>query len=112
IDAKVPDPVEAVLRRRLRRLDDETRALLEAAAIALGANGDFDLIAHVAGLDAREAERLLRGAAQGGCLGQGVNGAIVFNQELLRRVVYDNISAPARAQMHGRAAEALEAAGL
>ena len=39
VDDEIPDRVEAVLRRRLRRLDEDTRAFLEAAAVALETDG-------------------------------------------------------------------------
>lgn len=108
----VPDRVEAVLRRRLRRLDEETMSFLGAAAVALEASHGIDLIAHVAEIDGKSAERLLRRATERHCLTEDAQGAIVFVQELLRRAVYDDLGARARLGMHGRAAEWLEGAGL
>ncbi len=108
----VPDRVEAVLRRRVRRLDEQTRGFLDAAAVALEAGNRLDLIAHVAGIDSTESSRLLRRAVEARCLAEDAGGGISFVQELLRRVVYEDIGAQSRLLMHGRAAEWLEANGL
>jgi ADP-ribosylglycohydrolase/tetratricopeptide (TPR) repeat protein len=110
--ADVPDRVEAVLRRRVRRLDEETRAFLDAAAVALEASNRLDLIAHVANVDDTQSVRLLRRAVEARCLAEDAGGGISFVQELLRRVVYEDVAAQSRLRMHGRAAEWLEENGL
>jgi ADP-ribosylglycohydrolase/tetratricopeptide (TPR) repeat protein len=111
-DGDVPGGVEAVLRRRVNRLDEETRAFLDAAAIALEASDRLELIAHVAGVEQRQAVRLLLRAVEARCLTEDTKGGISFLQELLRRVVYDGTGVQARRFMHGSAAEWHEEAGL
>jgi ADP-ribosylglycohydrolase/tetratricopeptide (TPR) repeat protein len=111
-DGDVPGGIEAVLRRRVNRLDDETRAFLDAAAVALEASDRLDLVAHVAGVDQREALRILARAVEARCLTEDAKGGVAFLQELLRRVVYEGVGAQARLFMHGAAAEWLEDAGM
>jgi ADP-ribosylglycohydrolase len=111
-DRDVPGGVEAVLHRRVRRLDEDTRDFLQAAAVALEASDRLDLIAHVARVDDRQGLRLLRRAVDARCLTEDAKGGISFMQELLRRVVYDDIGLQSRLFMHGNAAEWLEGAGL
>jgi ADP-ribosylglycohydrolase len=111
-DEDVPDRVEAVLRRRVRRLDDDTRAFLDAASVALEASNQLDLVVQVASNGGGHASQLLRRSVEARCLAEDAAGGISFVQELLRRVVYEDLGRETRLLMHGRAAEWLEEAGL
>jgi ADP-ribosylglycohydrolase len=110
--ANVPPRVQALLRRRLDRTDEDTRAFVEAAAVALEVSHGVDLIAHVGGIDELAAAGGLRRACDAGFLAEDAQGGITFVQELLRRVVYDGIGTSARRIMHARAAEWLEGSDL
>jgi tetratricopeptide (TPR) repeat protein len=111
-EANVPGGIKAVLRRRLRRLDDDVRGFLDAASVALEANDRLDVLVHVAGVDARNGAHLLRRAVEARCLAEDVKGGVKFAQELLRRLVYDGIDRQSRCAMHASAAALLEEAGL
>ena len=108
----VPPRIQAVLERRLARIDDDTRHFLRAAAVALEAGPHVGLIAHVAGVDAPAGQALLRRARAVGCLTDDAAGGTTFVQELLRRVVYEGTDVGERRLLHTRAGEWLEAAEL
>jgi hypothetical protein len=106
----VPIGLREVIRRRLGRFDDATLAVLEAAAVLgqrfdtaelarMSAHSVADVLERVAG---PLAARLLTGA--GSDLG--------FAHDLVRRTLYDGMGAVHRAELHGRAADAIAAAGV
>ena len=107
----VPTRVGAVLRRRLARLDEETRDFLAAASVALDANTRLDLLAHVAEVDGDGINRLLDVAFDSHCLAP-VPGGMTFVQEVLRRVVYGSLTPRHQQRLHARAGAFLEAEGL
>lgn len=111
-DREVPDRVDAVLTRRVARLDAEARRFLDAAAVALEASNRFDLLVRVAEVGAGEASLFLRQAVEARALVEDAAGGVSFIQEVLRRVVYRELGAQARLELHGRAAEWLEHEGL
>ncbi len=103
----LPEGVQAVIQDRLRRLPKPTRGLLAAAAV-LG--GDF-------GLELLEA--VTDEPGQGAAIDQAVASGLVLEAErpdhryrfchtLAREAVYRSLGAGRRAQLHLRAARALE----
>jgi DNA-binding SARP family transcriptional activator len=104
---RLPEGVQAVIQGRLRRLPEPTRDVLAAAAV-LG--GDF-------GLELLEA--VTDEPGQGAAIDQAVASGLVLEAErpgnryrfchtLAREAVYRSLGAGRRAQLHLRAARALE----
>jgi class 3 adenylate cyclase/tetratricopeptide (TPR) repeat protein len=105
----IPDGVRAVVARRLSRLPQEARQLLETAAVA-GLEFDPTLVRAAAGfaeddvltaLDAAVAARLV----------VDVPGPVPrnrFTHALVRSTLYDGLTAARRRSLHRRTAEAIE----
>jgi DNA-binding CsgD family transcriptional regulator len=104
-----PESVREVVARRLARLQPATGDLLELAATA-GAEFELDVLRPVA-----EAELMpaLEEAVSSGMIeelpARGL--AYRFTHELVRRSLYDGLSAVRRAELHLRVGEALERSG-
>jgi DNA-binding CsgD family transcriptional regulator/tetratricopeptide (TPR) repeat protein len=105
-----PEAVREVVSQRLARLGDETTSVLELAAVV---GPDFDLSVLTRGLAIDEPTLL-------GAVDRAVRSGMVvavperplefrFAHELVRRALYDHLSASRRADLHLRAGEALEA---
>jgi DNA-binding CsgD family transcriptional regulator len=106
-----PDAVREVVSQRLARLDAVTIDVLELAAV-VGPEFDLTVLAGGAGSD----EAALLGALDL-ALRSGMVAAVperplgyCFAHELVRRALYDRLTASRRAQLHLRAGEAIEAA--
>ncbi len=108
-DLGTPESVREVVGRRLARLRPETGDLLEVAATA-GAEFDLETLR-----PASDVELL-------GALDEAIASGIIeelpsrrlayrFTHELVRRSLYDGLSALRRAELHLRVGEALERAG-
>jgi DNA-binding CsgD family transcriptional regulator/tetratricopeptide (TPR) repeat protein len=108
-----PDAVREVVSQRLARLDDATTSVLELAAV-VGPEFDLAVLARGVGID----EAALLGAVDRAHR----SGMVVavperpldyrFAHELVRRALYDRLTAPRRAELHLSAGEALEAISL
>jgi hypothetical protein len=103
-DGELPARVDAVLSRRVARLDADVRSFVDAAAVALEASNRFDLLAHVAEAGSGEASQLLRQAVEARALVEDPAGGVSFIQYALRRVVYRELGVNRRRELHGRAA--------
>jgi ADP-ribosylglycohydrolase len=109
---EVPARIDAVLRRRLRHLDGELRAFLDAASVAFDVSHDFDLLADLSGLDEDATRDHLDEAVRRRLLRVDAQGTVGFTQKLLQRVLLEGL-APSRSRaLDLRAAEWLEGAGL
>ncbi len=106
--ADVPDRIEAVLQRRLRRLTEDARSFLEAAAVALDVTNRLDLIAHVAGIGIDTASDRQDKTVRQRFLTEDAQGNVGFAQKLLQRVLYEEIPPRRRTIMNVRAAQWLE----
>ena len=100
---------EAVL-RRVDALDEDQRAVLDAAAI-LGTRVAFDLLAAVTGLDERTLIRHLRALVDSGQLVEDETDVFTFRHALTREAVADAMLGREQRRLHERAFEELKASG-
>ena len=105
-----PESVREVASQRLARLEPQTRDLLELAAVA-GPEFELATLRHAdpSGFEQLDA---LEPAVASGMIEElpAQTLAYRFTHELVRRALYDRLSAVRRAQLHLRIGEALEAA--
>ncbi len=106
-DAAIPDVVADVIRSRLARLPDDTRALLTVAAVA-GREFELRVIQHAADLEEDYLLDLVDSAIATGLLIEG-GSRVRFCHALVRETLYQDLVGLRRARLHRRVAEALEA---
>jgi hypothetical protein len=106
--ASVPTGVRDVLARRLSRLPEPTRRLLETAAV-LGREVDLELVAAVAATPLEDCLDALEPALAHGLLDvpEASPGALRFTHALVREALAAGLSSLRRARLHLRAAEAI-----
>jgi DNA-binding CsgD family transcriptional regulator len=104
-----PESVREVVSQRLSRLAPVTTDLLELAATA-GPEFELVLVRRAAGLEEQALRTALDEAARSGMIEElpGPGLAYRFTHELVRRALYDRLSAVRRAELHLRVGEALE----
>ena len=104
-----PESVREVVARRLARLRPATADLLELAATA-GSEFELDVLRPVADADLLPA---LDEAVSSGMIEELPSRGLAyrFTHELVRRSLYDDLSAVRRAELHLRVGEALERSG-
>jgi predicted ATPase len=105
-----PDSVREVVSQRLARLSPNTTVLLELAA-TVGAEFEFETARRGSGLAEPELLAGLDQAVRSGIIEEltGHRLAYRFTHELVRRAVYDRLTAIRRAELHLRVGEAREA---
>jgi DNA-binding CsgD family transcriptional regulator/tetratricopeptide (TPR) repeat protein len=108
-DFATPESVREVVARRLARLRPATADLLELAATA-GAEFDLDVLRPV---DESELRPALEEAVSSGMIEELPSRGLAFRftHELVRRSLYDGLSAVRRAELHLRVGQALERSG-
>ncbi|MBE3561855.1 MAG: tetratricopeptide repeat protein, partial [Ktedonobacteraceae bacterium] len=109
----LPEPVAAVLERRLSRLSAGCQALLSRAAVLGGSFELNQLLSMAAASDEETVFDLLEEAMQAGLLSEeDGNPRIIYHflHPLIINHLYSRLSAARRMQLHRRAAEAIKAA--
>jgi DNA-binding SARP family transcriptional activator/tetratricopeptide (TPR) repeat protein len=106
--AGVPSSVRDVVRGRLARLPDSTRAVLEVAAIA-GHGFVVDVVGAAAGLDVEDALDALDAALAADVVRVEPDGGLRFAHALIADAVAEDLTAIRRARLHARVATALAA---
>lgn len=104
-----PESVREVVSQRLSRLAPGTTGLLELAASA-GAEFELDVLRRAAGLEETELITALDEAIRSGMIEEAPSRRLAyrFTHELVRRALYDRLTAVRRAELHLRVGEALE----
>jgi ATP/maltotriose-dependent transcriptional regulator MalT len=111
-DLGTPESVREVVGGRLARLQPTTADLLELAATA-GAEFELDVLRPAVGGGQAELLAALDEAVASGMIEELPSPRLAyrFTHELVRRSLYDGLSAVRRAELHLRAGEALERSG-
>jgi DNA-binding CsgD family transcriptional regulator len=106
-----PESVREVVSQRLSRLAPPTIELLEVAGVA-GPEFMLDVVRRAAGLDERSLLEALDEGVRSGMIEEvpATGLAYRFTHELVRRALYDRLSALRRAELHLRVGTALEEA--
>jgi tetratricopeptide (TPR) repeat protein len=105
----VPDTVKEVLAGRLARLGEDARDTLLLAAAA-GPEIDAALLDEASDLSREEVAEALDAALAAHLIREEARG-YAFTHALVREAIYEQVSAPRRALLHGRLAAALERTG-
>jgi class 3 adenylate cyclase/tetratricopeptide (TPR) repeat protein len=106
----IPDTVRDVIARRLSRLSDEARSLLQVAS-AFEGPFRFDVIATVAKLgEERALDGVDEALAAQLLVPAGPADTYLFHHALIRHTLYDHLGPSRRLRLHRQVAEALEQA--
>jgi DNA-binding CsgD family transcriptional regulator/tetratricopeptide (TPR) repeat protein len=105
-----PDTVREVVTQRVARLGEDTTAVLELAAV-IGPEFDLAVLARGTGRDEASLLGSIDLALRSGMVADVPERPLVyrFAHELVRRALYDRLSAPRRVELHLCAGEAIEA---
>jgi DNA-binding CsgD family transcriptional regulator len=106
---RVPESVSAAVAQRLASLDASVTAVLRWAAV-LGTEFSVTDLAVVTARPAGDLIDIVGRAQAAGVVADGERG-LAFRHGLIRQVLYEQMPAAVRATLHGKAAEALAAAG-
>ncbi len=104
----VPASIQHIIEARLDRLDETSRAALQAAA-AIGRSFSFTLLQEIADLTPQQGVALLEEWQQRGLVSEN-EGGYDFRHDQIRSVAYAQLSQARRQYLHGRIAAALESA--
>jgi hypothetical protein len=105
VSGRLPDGVREVIRARLATLSPAARSLLDAASV-LGRTIDLELTARLVELELPVVRDLASEAAHGDVLVEA-GGRTSFSHILIREVLYHELPAARRADLHARVARAL-----
>lgn len=107
----LPNRVQALLNRRLLRLDKDTRTFLEVAATCLESTHEFGAVAPTLKVDEDQALTLLDECSRLGLMTETSPGQVRFVHEAMRLAIYSRIPEVTRRRIHSRAAQWYEANG-
>lgn len=102
----LPTTLADLLLVRLDQLDDDTRTVVRAAAVA-GRRVSHELLAHVVGIDAAGLDRALRAAVERNVLVAVSADSYAFRHALLAEAVYDDLLPGERVRLHATYVAAL-----
>jgi DNA-binding SARP family transcriptional activator len=107
----IPESVNDVLLRRLRRLDDQCRRLLTFAAVS-GREFALDVLEQVSDMTADHIAEHLEHAISAQVINESPApiGRYSFAHALIRGAIYEQLSRTRRARLHRQVGEAIEAA--
>src|SRR5260370_3493530 len=106
----VPENVRLIISRRLRRLDENERHALAAAAV-IGRSFSFQLLSAISQIDVDELFTVIEKAQQMGIIvpsSEGPEKPFTFSHELVRQTLLADIATPRQQQLHARVADAIE----
>lgn len=108
-DAIIPEAVSEVISRRISRLGDDGRRLLQAGSV-IGQEFARDVAILVAAVDPEDALDLLDAAVRARLLEErsGAPGWYAFVHPLVREVLYHGLTVNRQARLHQQVGEALE----
>jgi tetratricopeptide (TPR) repeat protein len=109
-ESDVPENVRLIIGRRLQRLDENEKRVLEAAAV-IGRSFSFQLLAGVSQVDIDELFTVIEKAQQMGIIvpsSEGPERPFTFGHELVRQTLLAGISAPRQQRLHAGVADAME----
>lgn len=102
----LPDDLSHLLLVRLDQIDDATRAVVRAAAVA-GRRVSHALLARVVGLETTALDNALRAAVESNLLTPSADEGYSFRHALLAEAVYDDLLPGERVRLHLAYVEAL-----
>jgi DNA-binding SARP family transcriptional activator/tetratricopeptide (TPR) repeat protein len=107
---RIPPGVRAVIGRRVARLSEQCRSVLDSASV-LGREFGLDALARLGALSRDDLLDLLDEAMVQRVVGEvpGAPGRLRFGHALIRDTLYDELTAARRLRLHRQAGEALEA---
>ena len=105
-DQGLPDDLADLLLVRLDRLDDESRSVVRAAAVA-GRRVSHPLLSAVVDLGPDALERALRAAVESHVLVRVGDDSYAFRHALLAEAVYDDLLPGERVRLHAAYADAI-----
>src|SRR5205807_572786 len=105
----LPESVREVIGRRARRLGEETRRTLAAAAV-IGRDFEFELLAEIVEQDEDAVLDRLAAPLEASLTGEraGHPGSFTFTHALVEHTPYEDLGSARRARLHRQIAEALE----
>jgi DNA-binding SARP family transcriptional activator len=106
----LPSGVRSLLGARISSFSDETRRLLDLAAI-VGRSFDLKLLCETAGCEELEAFDAIEPLISSGLIIETAEETYHFSHDKLRQTLYESIGSPKRRALHLRVAQALESDG-
>ena len=106
---RIPESVNDLLARRLRRVDDTAKHLLTYGAVS-GREFELDVLERVAGIRPEEIAESLEGAIDDHIVEESTDaiGRYSFAHALIRDAIYEQLSVTRRAQLHRQIGDAIE----
>ncbi|MGC2306225.1 ATP-binding protein [Candidatus Binatus sp.] len=109
-ESDLPENVRLIISRRLKRLDENERRALAAAAV-IGRSFSFRLLTEVSQIDVDELFTVIEKAQEMGTIvpsAEGPERPFTFSHELVRQTLLAGISAPRQERLHAAVADAIE----